>query len=190
MDAQTLATLVLAELSRSDQTPLGRAALAAACNASERAIDAAITLLLDLELIQTDGDAIVARGRSAHTERDVLLIVENTSAVAHVAAALLESEGYGVLLATNLPPAEAALACAPIALVIADSFAATAHAAVERLQALRQVAGAVPVLLFTAHRDLDDQQAQAAGFAGLLPKPFDIDELLERVRTAIDASRT
>jgi DNA-binding response OmpR family regulator len=118
------------------------------------------------------------------------LIVENTSAVAHVAAALLESEGYGVLLATTLPPAEAALACAPIALVIADSFAATAHAAVERLRALRQVAGAVPVLLFTAHRDLDDQQAQAAGFAGLLPKPFDIDELLARVRTAIDASRT
>ena len=47
----------------------------------------------------------------------------------------------------------------------------------------------MPVLLFTAHRDLNNEQAIQAGFAGLLPKPFDIDELLERVRTAIAAAQ-
>lgn len=189
MDAQTLATLLLAELSRHDQSAVDRATLAAACSVSLAAIDSAVALLRDLELVESIDERISARGRFAGTSRDALLIIENTPTVAHVAAALLESEGYGVLLSATLPPAEAALTCAPIALVIVDSFAATAHAALERLRGLLRVAGNVPVLLFTAHRDLDDRQALEAGFAGLLPKPFDIDELLERVRAAIDASR-
>jgi CheY-like chemotaxis protein len=185
MDAQTLATLVLAEMSRSADAPVARATLAAACAASDSDIDRAITLLLDLGLIEEQDGAVRARGRAASTTRPVLLIVENTAAVAHVAAALLESEGYGVLLSSTLLPAEKALRVAPIALVIADSYAPTARAAIARLQPLRERAGTAPVLLFTAHRDLDSAEAVANGFAGLLPKPFDIDELLALVREAL-----
>ena len=189
MDAQTLATLLLAELSRHDQLPVTRAQLAAACGASEGATQAALELLSGLQMVEISGDEVQVRGRTAHTDRDVLLIVENTPAVANVAAALLESEGYGVLLAAALPQAEQALAAAPFALVIADSFATTARAAIDRLRDLVIVAGAVPVLLFTAHRDLGEEMALQAGFAGLLPKPFDIDELLRKVRATIDAAR-
>jgi DNA-binding response OmpR family regulator len=116
----------------------------------------------------------------------VVLVVENTTAVAHVVAALLESEGYGVLIARTLPVGLAVAAAVPISLVIADSFATTAREALDRLSGLRQASAPAPVLLFTGHRDVAEPAVLAAGYAGLLPKPFDIDDLLERVGRAID----
>lgn len=188
MDAQTLATLLLAELCRRAPVGASAAELAAACGVDEQAAAAALALLRDLALIK-EADGAVTRAAHATPARDVVLIVENTPAVAHVAAALLESEGYGVLLASALAPACDALPCGGIALVIADSFASTAASAVGRLAPLMRAAGATPVLLFTAHRDMTLAETRAAGFAGLLPKPFDIDELLERVHEAIDEAR-
>jgi CheY-like chemotaxis protein len=189
MDAQTLATLLLAELCRRDPHMASIAELAAACAADERAINAALALLRDLLLADEAEGVVTLRAASEAATRETVLIVENTPAVAHVAAALLESDGYGVLLAQAVPPALDALRCAAVSLVIVDSFASNASSAAERLRPLLLVAGRTPVLLFTAHRDLSLAEARAAGFAGLLPKPFDIDELLERVRTAIDEAR-
>ena len=189
MDAQTLATLLLAELCRRDAHSAPVAELAAACSANERAVAAALALLRDLALVDESDGVATLRAPAGRAERETVLIVENTPAVAHVAAALLESEGYGVLLAQALPPAIDMLRCVAVSLVIVDSFASNASSAAERLQPLLAVAGAAPVLLFTAHRDLSLDEARAAGFAGLLPKPFDIDELIERVRAAIDEAR-
>lgn len=53
----------------------------------------------------------------------------------------------------------------------------------------------VPVVMFTAHtKDVTEarmhssQRAMAAGFAGIVPKPFDLDELLDTVAAAVGQS--
>ena len=45
---------------------------------------------------------------------------------------------------------------------------------------LRQVSGGTPVVLLTAH-PVDARDAHAAGFAAVLRKPFDVEELLAQV---------
>lgn len=115
----------------------------------------------------------------------LVLVIENTASISHVVGALLESEGYRVLLAASLDLGGRVLDATRPALVIADSFAATARQALERLAPLRDAARPAPVLLFTAHRDADAAAVQDAGFGGLLPKPFDIDDLLRRVAAAL-----
>jgi DNA-binding response OmpR family regulator len=50
----------------------------------------------------------------------------------------------------------------------------------------------VPLLMFSAHgaavREVEDgrsERSKAAGFAGVLPKPFDLDQLVDLVRAAV-----
>lgn len=183
MDIHALAALLIVALAASPDRRSTLAQLAADSGAALGEAAAAAELLRAWDLIEQDGETVVAC--ATPPERSVVLVVENTSAVAHVAAALLESEGYAVLIAGSLALGEQVLASAPLSLVVCDSFATTAAVAVERLASLRRAAGSIPVLLFTAHRDLSETQVRAAGFAGLLPKPFDIDELLARVEAAI-----
>jgi two-component system, chemotaxis family, chemotaxis protein CheY len=119
----------------------------------------------------------------------LILLVENTVAVAHVVDALLESDGYAVLLAGTLSLALRLTRAVRFNLVIADSFANSAAAGLERLAELRDAVRPTPLLIFTAHRDFTDDMARAAGYSGVLPKPFDIDDLLARVAQAITPSR-
>lgn len=53
----------------------------------------------------------------------------------------------------------------------------------------------VPTIMFTAHADDlkeaaagDSPRSRAAAFAGILPKPFDIDELIDKVTSAVGDS--
>lgn len=188
MELHAILTLVLAELARSPQLRRSAAELATALGVSAQEIAEALATLREWGIVQVeDGEAMLIAG--ARSSRTIVLLVENTPAVANVAAALLEAEGYAVLATASLETALRVLSAAPIALVIADSFAMTAAASVEKLQPLLAAAGRMPVLLFTAHRDLSAEQARAAGFAGLLPKPFDIDEMLAQVADAIARAR-
>ena len=41
---------------------------------------------------------------------------------------------------------------------------------------------AIPLVLLTARRELDDEQISAAGAAGVVFKPFESDELASRIR--------
>src|SRR5579875_2199934 len=183
MELHTIATLVLVELARSPEQRGSAAELATALGLSTREIVEAFAVLREWGLARVeDGEATLIAG--ARSSRAIVLIVENTPAVANVAAALLEAEGYGVLATASLETALRVLGAAPIALGIADSFATTAAASVEKLRPLLAAAESRPGLLFTAHRDLSAEQARAAGFAGLVRKPFDIDELLAQVAEA------
>lgn len=184
MDIHAVAALLLVALAIHADRRCTAAELASVCGATADEAAAAVELLRVWGLVQ-ERDGLLEAPAAPATDRAVVLVVENTPAVAHVAAALLESEGYAVLIAATLALGEQVLGCAPVLLVICDSFAGTAQAAVERLAPVLRAAGDVPVLLFTAHRDLTEEQVRAAGFAGLLPKPFDIDELLARVEAAI-----
>ncbi|HLZ71743.1 MAG TPA: response regulator [Dehalococcoidia bacterium] len=187
MDTHVIAAEVAAELG---SLPERRLPLSDLCARLERPLSevaAACEVLRSCGIVAScDGGVPALAARGERRGSRLVLIAENSAAVAHVLAALLEGEGYGVLIARTLGLAEGVLRATSVDLVIADSFAATAAAALTRLAALRDLARPAPVLLFTGHRDVPELAARAAGYAGMLPKPFDIDELLARVGAAIN----
>jgi CheY-like chemotaxis protein len=84
-----------------------------------------------------------------------------------------------------------ALRHARVGLLLADArlpgaggVAGDRWAAVERVRAL---AGAAPVVIVTAYRAEDFADYAARGFAGLLTKPFDLDELTATARRHLPA---
>lgn len=185
MDAYVLAAELVAELGASAGRSLTCAELAARTGADEADVTNACTMLSSLGRAEQTPDGGYRLRTGADGRRRLVLVAENTSAVAHVLAALLDSEGYGVLIARSLDLALRVVSATRVDLVIADSFANTADAALKRLTELLHAAAPAPVLLFTGHRDVAEPAVRAAGFAGLLPKPFDIDDLLVRVAEAI-----
>jgi CheY-like chemotaxis protein len=181
MNLQRVAAEVLACL-RGDDGNLSLRELAERTGLSAGDVAAACALLADWRVVAGAGqDGIAAHPHRVRPPGKLVLVIENTPAVAHVLHALLESEGYRVLLADTLSGGMAVLARVQPALVVADSFSSSSRDAFVRLQPLRELAAPAPVLLFTAHRDITESGAREAGFAGVLPKPFDIDDLLGRV---------
>jgi hypothetical protein len=70
------------------------------------------------------------------------------------------------------------------ALVLTDGFSPTAEGVFSSTAPLLAAAGEIPVLLFTAHQ-LDLAETRAAGFAGVIPKLFEIDRLSDDVRAIL-----
>lgn len=187
MDSNVIAAEIVAELGSAPARTLSQGDLAARLHRDLDEVSAACDLLAGWGRLAVDdeGRATLVHGRG-HDACQLILVAENSMAVAHVLAALLEGEGYGVLIARTLALATSIVRSLPMDLVIADSFAPTAGAALLLLAELRDLARPAPVLLFTGHRDVPEAAARAAGYAGLLPKPFDIDMLLARVGAAIE----
>jgi CheY-like chemotaxis protein len=190
MHESALAAEVIASLASEPGRVQAIDDLAASCGEPIAAVASACALLMRVGLLDsTTSGGVCLPVEKQRSERPVVVLVENTAAVAHLVTALLESEGYHVLIADTLAVGvQVALAICPD-LVIADSFAATARDALDRLGGLREAADPAPTLVFTAHRDVDETRVQAAGYAGLLPKPFDIDDLLARVSREIGERR-
>ncbi|HEY7294567.1 MAG TPA: response regulator [Dehalococcoidia bacterium] len=187
MDTHVIAAEVAAELGSDPDRAIGRDQFGARLHRTPAEVAAACELLRACGCIATDESGLTRLiPRERLSELRLVLIAENSTAVAHVVAALLEGEGYAVLIARTLDLAVRVVRATAVSLVIADSFAATASAALQRLAELRDRARPAPVLLFTGHRDVPEAAARAAGYAGLLPKPFDIDELLARVDSAMN----
>src|SRR5689334_16172421 len=188
MDSNVIAAEIIAELGSDPAGSLPLGDLVARLRHTRGEIAAAVELLSACGRLALDDDdqVLLVRGHT-HGAARLVLVAENSVAVAHVLAALLEGEGYSVLIARTLALATAVVRATPVELVIADSFAPTAVAALRLLAELRDLARPAPVLLFTGHRDVAESTARAAGFAGMLPKPFDIDELLARVNAAIES---
>jgi CheY-like chemotaxis protein len=183
MQTNAVAAELVALLAAAPDRAWTHADLARESGRSIEEVAAACALLMQWGLLtQVDSGELALS--PADGER-LVLVIENTASISHVVGALLESEGYRVLIAASLDLGRRVVDAVRPALVIADSFAATARQALERLAPLREAAAPAPVLLFTAHRDADAASVQAAGFGGLLPKPFDIDDLLARVAAAI-----
>jgi len=186
MHVYALAAEIVATLAAEASTSLSMESVASRCGVPVADASSACALLGRWGVLQSVDPVGVALALAPVRPRaPIVLVVENTPAVAHVLAALLESEGYGVMIARTLSLGETVLRTVRPSLVIADSFAATAVAALDGLAPLRDLARPAPVMLFTAHRDLGEAAVRDAGFAGLLPKPFDIDALLDRVATAV-----
>lgn len=110
-----------------------------------------------------------------------ILIVDDTEAIRRLLTVLLEDDGYVVTTASVRAEAELLLSESNFDLVITDAFSKDGDSALHETAGLLAAAGETPVALFSAHR-IDPESVIAAGFADMLPKPFDIDELTQRIR--------
>ena len=114
-----------------------------------------------------------------------VLIAEDDRAVRESLARVLRLEGYHVAAVTNGAEALAELAELGADLVLLDvSMPVVDGLTVARV--LRAEGNRVPILMLTARTDTRDRVAGLdAGADDYLPKPFDLDELLARVRALL-----
>lgn len=114
-----------------------------------------------------------------------ILVVEDDDAILALARETLRDEGYRVIGAASVEDARAALSAFRCVLVLTDTMGASAPADPTfwgGLEAIRAAAGGTPVVIFSAHRPELFDGHEARGFAGVLPKPFDLDGLADAVR--------
>ena len=118
--------------------------------------------------------------------RRPILVADDDAAIAALVRELLEDAGYRVALAPSHAEALAALATGRFALVLADTegqvVGDTDPAHWRSVEEVLAIAGATPVVIFSAHTPSAFGGHLARGFAGIVPKPFDIDDLLATVR--------
>jgi CheY-like chemotaxis protein len=127
-----------------------------------------------------------------------VLIVDRDADVAGVVQAILTDEGYLASAITDQSHEAITRAVGRLEpdCLLLDGASSTEYGASWTEAAL--LAGrsrAIPVVMFSAHgpelREATDgtsDRAMAAGFAAVLPKPFDIDELLDAVARATNRS--
>jgi CheY-like chemotaxis protein len=117
-----------------------------------------------------------------------LLVVEHDPATRTRVGACLGEEGYRVTEATSLDAALSALAAGSFDLVLADTFFDPRSHDVDRwagLDRLRMATGTTPLLIVSSHPRATFAGFAARGFAGLVPKPRALDQLLATVRDCL-----
>ena len=113
-----------------------------------------------------------------------ILVEEDEPDIRDLLAALLRDAGDRAVAAPGHAPALPLLAAARFAPVLADAEARGAGdpARWDGLESLRAAAGGAPVATCSAHPPDAFADFAARGFAALVPKPSDADELLAAAR--------
>ena len=129
-------------------------------------------------------------------ERRRVLIVDNDRDLSEILRAVLQDEGYDVAVLIDLSP-DAIAAMVGIhepdaVLLDGDSEWAGYGSSWAQAAQLSRRGRKVPVIMFTAHagdvaeaRLAESDRSRDAKFAGIIAKPFDVDELLETVARAV-----
>ena len=109
-----------------------------------------------------------------------VLLVEDDEGVAESTASILELEGYEVACANSGESAREAFAKYNPDVLVVDLLLGDENGG--DLVAELKKSSKVPVIMLSAHPTAETQ-AKEAGADEFLAKPFDIDELLEKVKT-------
>ena len=125
----------------------------------------------------------------------VVLVVDDDRDIGDLVVAVLTDAGYAVSLLAQVEPELVAAAAGQLEpdCILLDSTSPTGYGASWAIAEHLAVRGRpVPVVMFTAHaHDVREAAAhtsvrsQAARFAGILPKPFDLEDLLAVVARAV-----
>ena len=123
--------------------------------------------------------------------RELILLVDDETEIAELAAAMLTDEGYRVILARDGFEALKIYQqiSKHIALVILDFFLPVmdGDAVFDELRTLNPEVAVVLSSGFAEQSKLGTMLAQ--GLKGFIPKPYTAEKLLEQVRSTIDAAR-
>lgn len=118
-----------------------------------------------------------------------ILVVEDDPAIGEVVRDLLRDAGVRVVTATTHADALTALSAVQFALVLADTAGGSVVASDDPwgdLDAIRRAARNTPTVIFSAHDPATFAGYATRGFAGFMPKPFDLDDVLHAIRPLID----
>ena len=113
-----------------------------------------------------------------------VLLVGDEPDIGELVVELLEDDGQTVRTASSIDQALASLRETRFDLVLVDGLGVDRVEGFANAIAVLRAAGETPVVLFTGHRREPDE-VRAAGFADLISKPFEIDDLTQRVRTLL-----
>lgn len=108
-----------------------------------------------------------------------ILIVDDDASLRLLCRVNLELDGYNVLEAPSVAAAEDALACDAVDLFLLDVHIG-ADDGLALMRSLRDRKHLAPVVLFTGSAQLDAATVREAD--GVVPKPFQLDQLLDVVR--------
>lgn len=123
-----------------------------------------------------------------------VVLCENDAVLAGVLSDLFSSEGFDLTTCTSLAEITAALERDPSAVVVTDSWLGRPAGLLGIDTAgLQQVAAHTTVVLTTAWTGAGHRAALEALRLGdavrVVPKPYDLDDLLDAVRSAVAAHR-
>ena len=130
--------------------------------------------------------------------REMVLVVDDDNDIADLVEAFLTGEGYAVatLRDRNLESVQAAVERRRPDCVLLDGHArGSENTSWTEAAWMASQVDAVPVILFSADRQAtseaeqdESERSHAAGFSSVLPKPFDLDELVRAVALAVSQS--
>jgi signal transduction histidine kinase len=145
----------------------------------------------------TEGDLRFRSAREEVVETQNVLIVEDDTAVSELVAGLLTDAGYhAVPIADHALIAQTVERWHPRCVILDGELMPSGESRSWRdAAALRRTHPALPVVLFTGDaaavaeaRAGRSYRSRAAGFTGIIGKPFRVEELLATVKTAVDGS--
>jgi DNA-binding response OmpR family regulator len=120
-------------------------------------------------------------------ESQTLLVVDDDAMIRSLEAELLSSHGYNVLEAESAAEALRLADAAAIHLLLTD-FSMPEVDGLELTRQFRTVHPGTPVLLVTGSLPWMHHRIEALDRFEVLAKPFQLDELLNKVRTLLDAA--
>ncbi|MDA8188240.1 MAG: response regulator [Dehalococcoidales bacterium] len=121
-----------------------------------------------------------------------ILAVDSDQGVGDLLAIILEGEGYEVAAAPSLEEAKALLVNSHFDLIITEAFDQSHIFTFDRnfVQELRSSAGTTPIILLSTYVAYDTFDPGEYGLAAVVPKPFDVDDLLQKVRKLLGGPKS
>jgi CheY-like chemotaxis protein len=118
-----------------------------------------------------------------------LLIVEDDQDTRDILKTILNEEGYAVTLAESVQEAMALLDEEVFYFVLTDLFADKAEESLQSVVALGAHAQPTPIGVMTGWK-LSQEEVRRAGFACLVKKPFDLNDLLTTIAACLQIPLT
>lgn len=115
--------------------------------------------------------------------KGAVLLIDADLAIGNFLTLLLQTEGYVVTVAESLDKAITLLAIQIFDVIITEAFGQTDvfHFNPAFLYLLRERAANIPIILCSVWASTDNLRKGNYGLAEIIPKPFDVDALIEKV---------
>ncbi|MEO8215841.1 MAG: response regulator [Acidobacteriota bacterium] len=120
--------------------------------------------------------------RTSDVERRRVLVVDDDLPVRGMLSAALRRQGFAVLLAENGGEAERALSFYAPHVILLDLMMPEVNGW-DFLQRLQETGkrGRIPVIVISAHLQHEPQALLQMGVAAILPKPFNLSDLMDLI---------
>jgi DNA-binding response OmpR family regulator len=123
---------------------------------------------------------------AAQPPAGTLLVIDDQATIRDLLQEFLREEGYAVLTAGTIAQSCAALGTFQVDLMLSDAFRPSGEGDPwASLTRLHTAAPTTPLLIISAYPASSFAGYAERGFAGVLPKPFNLDVLAAAIRQAL-----